>query len=195
MEIDKSFVDAMRNERGEGARGTRVSKPSTCRHVVVDSTDKEEKGSTSLGMIRHWPRHSLLSSKPRWRILSYFFFTFRFLPERERRKKERKKEKSLEQAYETAPTDPQSALNFHQVVNTSERKNSSFRQKKFQKIEYFFRYELLPLHHPGKEERKISSSKRILNISKKRETVFLRNLQMEKIGQRVTKREKDHVLS
>lgn len=89
----------------------------------------------------------------------------------------------------------QSALNFHQVVNTSERKNSSFRQKKFQKIEYFFRYELLPLHHPGKEERKISSSKRILNISKKRETVFLRNLQMEKIGQRVTKREKDHVLS
>lgn len=105
MEIDKSFVDAMRNERGEGARGTRVSKPSTCRHVVVDSTDKEEKGSTSLGMIRHWPRHSLLSSKPRWRILSYFFFTFRFLPERERRKKERKKEKSLEQAYETAPTD------------------------------------------------------------------------------------------
>lgn len=193
MEIDKSFVDAMRNERGEGARGTRVSKPSTCRHVVVDSTDKEEKGSTSLGMIRHWPRHSLLSSKPRWRILSYFFFTFRFLLERERRKEERKKEKSLEQAYETAPTDA-IRVEFSSSCK-HEWKNSSFRQKKFQKIEYFFRYELLPLHHPGKEERKISSSKRILNISKKRETVFLRNLQMEKIGQRVTKREKDHVLS
>lgn len=137
MEIDKSFVDAMRNERGEGARGTRVSKPSTCRHVVVDSTDKEEKGSTSLGMIRHWPRHSLLSSKPRWRILSYFFFTFRFLLERERRKEERKKEKSLEQAYETAPTDPQSALNFHQVVNTSERILRSVK-KNFRRLNTFF---------------------------------------------------------
>lgn len=83
----------------------------------------------------------------------------------------------------------QSALNFHQVVNMSERKNSSFRQKKFHKIEYFFSLRV------AAAPSKISSSKRILNISKKRETVFLRNLQMEEIGQRVTKREKDHVLS
>lgn len=124
--------------------------------------------------------------------LLLFHFSF---PPREGETKERKKEREISWTGLWNCADGSAIRVEFSSSCKHEWKNSSFRQKKFQKIEYFFRYELLPLHHPGKEERKISSSKRILNISKKRETVFLRNLQMEKIGQRVTKREKDHVLS
>lgn len=122
---------------GEGDRGSERGHVSPTLHLspcrrLCATTDKEEKGSTT-GMIRHWPRHSLLSSKPvsRWRILSYFFFTFRFLSRRrDEGKEEEGREKSLhsrtaEQAYETAPTDA-IRVEFSSSCK-HEWKNSSFR--------------------------------------------------------------------
>lgn len=118
---------------GEGDRGSERGHVSPTLHLspcrrLCATTDKEEKGSTT-GMIRHWPRHSLLSSKPvsRWRILSYFFFTFRFLSRRRETKERRRKGErnlfALEQRNRLMKLRrrTQSALNFHQVVNTNER--------------------------------------------------------------------------
>lgn len=118
MEIDKSFVDAMRNERGEARGETRVSNPPP---VAMSSTlcapRTKKRGAAATSMIRHWPRHSLSLSRSLLRQASFkmediklllFYLSFSF----EQRKREREGEREIssllnrgEEAYETAPTD------------------------------------------------------------------------------------------
>lgn len=211
---------------GEGNRGSERGHVSPTLHLspcrrLCATTDKEEKGSTT-GMIRHWPRHSLLSSKPvsRWRILSYFFFTFRFLSRRRETKERRRKGErnlfTLEQRNRLMKLRrrTQSALNFHQVVNTNERILRSVTEtggadvcvKKFPEDWVLFRGGGYKLRAPSSSKKGKKKFVHILNTIEKEEGKSFSRFGKFEIQKRIihgrkdraarpVKKEEDHVLS